>query len=30
VDHASPAQLHKLLHRLIPQLEPHDDRTLIA
>jgi hypothetical protein len=30
VDHVSPKQVHGVLHRLIPQLEPHDDRTQVA
>jgi hypothetical protein len=29
-DLASPKQIHKVLHRLVPSLEPHDDRLLVA
>jgi len=29
-DYASPKQVHRALHRLIPQLEPHDGRILVA
>ena len=29
-DFASPRQVHKVLHRLVPSLEPHDDRLLVA
>jgi len=29
-DFVSPKQVHKVLHRLVPSLEPHDDRLLVA
>jgi len=29
-DFVSPRQVHKVLHRLVPSLEPHDDRLLVA
>ena len=29
-DYVSPRQVHKVLHRLVPSLEPHDDRLLVA
>ena len=29
-DIASPKQVHRVLHRLVPSLEPHGDRRLVA
>ena len=29
-DFASPNQVHRVLHRVVPSLEPHDDRRLVA
>lgn len=29
-DLAGRRQLHRVLHKLVPQLEPHDDRMLVA
>jgi hypothetical protein len=30
LDYLSARQLHTVLHRLLPQLEPHDERVLVA
>jgi hypothetical protein len=30
LDFVSPKQVHRVLHRLVPSLEPHDDRRLVA
>lgn len=29
-DFASPDQVHRVLHRVVPSLAPHDDRRLVA
>jgi hypothetical protein len=29
-DFVSPKQVHRVLHRLVPSLAPHDDRRLVA
>jgi hypothetical protein len=30
LDYLSARQVHSVLHRLLPQLEPHDERVLVA
>jgi len=29
-DFASPKQVHRVLHRVVPSLEPHGGRSLVA